>query len=34
MIKGIMQSGKYVHVTGGYPTAPIISSTQNKQTSN
>lgn len=24
MIKGIMQSGKYVHVTGGYPTAPPI----------
>ena len=29
-----MQSGKYVHVTGGYPTAPIMDSTQNRQTSN
>jgi hypothetical protein len=24
MIKGIMQSGKYVHVTGGYPTSVNI----------
>jgi FAD synthase len=35
MIKGIMQSGKYVHVTGGYPTAPSMNyNTQNRQTSN
>ena len=29
-----MQSGKYVHVTGGYPTAPSMNyNTQNRQTS-
>lgn len=29
-----MQSGKYLHVSGGYPSAPNINSTQNRQTSN